>query len=79
MFGLFKNRQEKQRREAHELALKQSLKDKLSSYQERLLTGESEDTDFTEITLDGNKVQVRKNSITIHDLTSNTFFARAEA
>lgn len=79
MFGFIKDRKEKKRKEAHEQELRRSLQNKLKKYDERLLQPdlESENTDFTEITVDGNPVRVRKNNITVHDLTSNTFLAKS--
>jgi len=82
MFGLFKDRKEKQRKEAHELELRRSLQEKLAKYDQSMLDSGADntetDTDFTQITVDGNPVRVRKNNITVHDLTSNTFFAKKE-
>jgi hypothetical protein len=76
MFRLFKSTSEAKRKDAHERELRRSLKEKLVKYEKRALMGAGEETDFTEVTIDGNAVRVRKENITVHDLTSNTFFVR---
>lgn len=76
MFRLFKSTSDANRKDAHERELRRSLKEKLVKYEERALVPGSEETDFTQVSIDGNPVRVRKENITVHDLTSNTFFVR---
>jgi hypothetical protein len=64
MFSFFSNNQEKKRKEAHELELRQSLKAKLARYEEHVLNQGSDSTDFTEATLDGISVRFEKIKIT---------------
>ncbi len=76
MFNFFKIRAERKKNETHELELRRALKEKLSLWEQQNLVPKSEDADFTEITVEGNHVRVQKTNITVHDVTSNTFFAK---
>jgi hypothetical protein len=60
MFSFFSNKQEKKRKEAHELELRQSLKAKLARYEERVLNQGSNSTDLSETTLEGMSVSFEK-------------------
>lgn len=76
MFRLFKSKIEAHKKETHERELRRSLKQKLIKYEQQTSAPNEDDPDFTEVTIDGNPVRVRKENITVHDLTSNTFFVR---
>jgi hypothetical protein len=84
MFGFFSNKQEKKRKEAHELELRQahefelrqSLKAKLARYEERVLNQCSDSTDFSETTLEGMSVRFEK--ITDDEVTSGTYSVSIE-
>ncbi len=72
MFGLIKNHLEKKRKEDREQALKKSLSDKFFNYDEENLPIESnlsDKTDYTEITICGKRMRVRKENITILDIS----------
>jgi hypothetical protein len=69
MFKLFsQNSRDKKLKAEREAALKKSLADKLARYDER--RENSDDSDFTLITIHGRKRLVRKQEITIHDQTA---------
>jgi len=75
MFRIFKDHIEKKRKDAHELELKKALSKKFSNYDEshfNLASDPSDNTDYTEITLGGNKLRVKKEQITLSDVTTNT-------
>lgn len=64
---LSRQRREKKRNEAHEIELKKSLASKVAHYQKCV---ESADDEFTEVAINGKKVRVAKQQITISDLWS---------
>ena len=57
-----KKRRDKKRKEAHERILKKSLAEKVLKYDNHI--GETEN-DFTNITIDGEKLRVAKEQITL--------------
>jgi hypothetical protein len=62
-----KKRRDKKRKEAHEKILKKSLAEKVLKYDSHIYNnhiGESEN-DFTNITIDGEKLRVAKEQITL--------------
>jgi len=73
MFERLYSRSERKKNETHELELKRSLKEKLALYEKHHLTPDIEDTDYTEMTVKGNRIRVQKNNITFHDIETNTF------
>lgn len=71
MFELIsKKHREKKRKEAREQALRESLADKISRYeQSRNAAAESKDgQDFTELCVNGKKLRVVKQEITVTDV-----------
>ena len=69
-----KKQREKKRKEAHEKALRDSLAEKVSRY-EQSRTGENKDEsedeggqDFTELFVNGKKLRVPKQEITVTDV-----------
>ena len=65
-----KKQREQKRKDAHEQALRESLADKLSRYeQSRTDETESKDgQDFTELCVNGKKLRVAKQEITVKDV-----------
>ena len=69
----FKDRKEKKQKEEHELKLKKALAEKFSNYdsspaKSETTTPKSDQTDYTTITLNGQKLRVAKEQITIYDI-----------
>ncbi len=74
MFGFFKCLSENKRKEAHELELKKSLSERLSSYDKIDISNVDillDKTDFTEISIYGKKMKFIKEHITIFDVSNN--------
>ena len=76
MFRLFRSKSEKSKKVDQDVELRRSLKEKLALYEKRSLLPDCDDTDFTDITIEGHRVRVQKNSITIHDVSSNSFLVK---
>ena len=72
MFDLISRKQrEKQRKEAHEKALRESLAEKISRYEKTRAdeAGHDDDgQDFTELRVNGKKLRVAKQEITVTDV-----------
>ena len=60
-----KIRRDRKRRDAHEQELKRTLANKVSKYE---YSAETTDNEFTEITIDGKKLRITKEHITLNDL-----------
>lgn len=60
-------RKEQKRKDAHEQELKKSLASKVAHYKKYI---EPADDDFTEVAIDGKKVRVAKQQITINGIWS---------
>ena len=68
MFDLFsRQRRAQKRKDAHEKELKKSLASKIAHYEKHV---DSADDEFTEVAIDGKKVRVAKQQITINGLWS---------
>ncbi|MDH3629953.1 MAG: hypothetical protein OER98_02435 [Gammaproteobacteria bacterium] len=68
MFDLFsRQRREQKRNDAHEKELKKSLASKVAHYKKHV---EPADDDFTEVAVNGKKVRVAKEQITINGIWS---------
>ncbi len=71
MFELISKKQrEKKRKEAHEQALRESLADKISRYEQSRCNQPSNDDgqDFTELCVNGKKLRVAKQEIDVTDV-----------
>ena len=64
---LSRSYRERLRKEKHEAELKHALATKVSSYE---IKAKNDETQFTVIELDGRKMLVHKEHITIHDVTA---------
>ncbi|MBT3203363.1 MAG: hypothetical protein HOM14_06005 [Gammaproteobacteria bacterium] len=72
MFGIFQDHLEKKRKEAHELELKKALSLKFSNYDKKHFSSinkNPDNTDYTEITIHGSRMRVKKEHITIVDIS----------
>jgi preprotein translocase subunit YajC len=68
MFDWFSSqRREQKRKDAHEKELKKSLASKVAHYEKYV---DSADDEFTEVAIDGKKVRVAKQQITINGIWS---------
>ncbi|MCP4077479.1 MAG: hypothetical protein GY744_15010 [Gammaproteobacteria bacterium] len=75
MFGFFKDRLERKRKEANELKLKKALSEKFFKYDETNSEKTAinlDDTDYTEVTIFGKRERVKKEHITIFDVSVYT-------
>ena len=65
-----KKRKEQERKQAHEEELRASLSEKLSRYEEERENTVPDDggSDHTELVLNGRRIRVAKNQITITDI-----------
>ena len=71
MFELISKKQrEKKRKEAHEKALRDSLAEKISRYEQSRAgkSGHDDGRDYTELYVNGKKVRVAKQQITVTDV-----------
>lgn len=71
MFELISKKQrDKTRKEAHEKALRDSLAEKISRYEKSRSdqTGHDDGQDFTELCVNGKKLRVAKQEITVKDV-----------
>lgn len=67
---LSKKQREKKQKEAHELELRNSLAQKVSQFEQSYsrATGGFDGEDFTDLLIDGVRVRVAKEEITIYDV-----------
>lgn len=70
MFGFIKDRREKKRKQEQEQKLKKSLAEKVSLLEDREKNSGKDDTDYTEMMIDGERVKVKTERITIKDPAS---------
>lgn len=65
-----KKQRDKKRKEAHEQALRKSIAEKISRYEDARTdsAADADDQDFTELYVDGKKVRVAKQQITVTDV-----------
>jgi len=61
---LFKNRKERKQKDLQEQELKKSLAEKVSKYEQH---DDTTNTDYTNITIDGKKLRVAKEHITLNE------------
>ena len=75
MFEIVTDYFEKKRSQAHELELKKALSEKFSNYDDNHVTSDgdcSDKTDYTEITIGSKRMRVKKENITIFDISGYT-------
>lgn len=65
-----KKQREQKRKDAHEQALRESLADKLSRYEQSRTdeTASKDEQDFTELCVNGKKLRVAKQEINVTDV-----------
>lgn len=64
---IYKKQREKKRKDAHERALKKTIAEKIARYEKN---NESDEDEFTEVAIEGKKVRVAKEQITINGIWS---------
>jgi hypothetical protein len=72
MFDFFKDRLEARRKREHEIQLKEKLAEKLSKRDYSVPKSSTADTTYTEITINGEKMRLEKEHITVTDVASIT-------
>jgi hypothetical protein len=69
VFSIFKERKEKQRKAEHEERLKKALAEKCADMGNQYASHEEDETQYTVVTINGNAINVKKEEITINNLT----------
>ena len=76
MFGSSKDGKKQPSREEHEKQLKKALAEKCADMGSEYASHEEDETQYTVVTINGEKIKVKKEEITIQSVTNHSFTSR---